>query len=170
MERIAADCGVAVEALTLILTPTSSLAGSVQIVARVLEVAMHKAHELGFDLRSIIDGMGSAPLPPPAADFMTAMGRSNDAILFAGQVQLYIRGDDDSLRSLAEKLPSSASRDYGRPFADVFKAYEYDFFEIDPMLFSPARVVVSALDSGRSFAAAKSSRCAAGAGPENRRC
>ena len=153
VERIAADCGVAVEALTLILTPTSSLAGSVQIVARVLEVAMHKAHELGFDLSSIIDGMGSAPLPPPAADFMTAMGRSNDAILFAGQVQLYVHGEDDSLRSLAEKLPSSASRDYGRPFADVFKAYEYDFFEIDPMLFSPARVVVSALDSGRSFAA-----------------
>ena len=153
VERIAMDCGVASEALTLILTPTSSLAGSVQIVARVLEVAMHKAHELGFDLATIRDGMGSAPLPPPAADFLTAMGRTNDAILFAGQVQLYVSGDDDSAESLAAKLPSSASRDYGRPFAEVFKAYDYDFFKIDPMLFSPARVIVSVLDSGRSFAA-----------------
>lgn len=153
VERIATDCGVAVDALTLILTPTSSLAGNVQIVARVLEVAMHKAHELGFDLASISDGMGSAPLPPPAGDFLTAMGRSNDAILFAGQVQLYTSGDDDSAQSLAEKLPSSASRDYGRPFAEIFKAYDYDFFKIDPMLFSPARVIVSALKSGRSFAA-----------------
>jgi methenyltetrahydromethanopterin cyclohydrolase len=152
-EKIARDCGVDVEALTLILTPTSSLAGTVQIVARVLEVAMHKSHELGFDLRAIRDGIGSAPLPPPAPDFLTAMGRTNDAILFAGLVQLFVSGADDQAQKLATDLPSSASRDYGRPFAEVFKAYEYDFFKIDPMLFSPARVMVSVLDSGNSFTA-----------------
>jgi len=152
-EKIARDCGVAIDRLTLILTPTRSLAGTVQIVARVLEVAMHKAHELGFDLGSVIDGLGSAPLPPPAPDFLNAMGRTNDAILFAGLVQLFVGGDDTEARRLAEALPSSASRDYGRPFAEVFKAYDYDFFKIDPMLFSPARVMVSVLDSGNSFAA-----------------
>ncbi len=150
-EKIARDCGVDGEALTLILTPTSSLAGTVQIVARVLEVAMHKAHELGFDLQSIRDGMGSAPLPPPAPDFLTAMGRTNDAILFAGQVQLYVSSEDAAARELTLNLPSSASRDYGRPFGEIFKAYEYDFFQIDPMLFSPARVMVSVLNSGNSF-------------------
>jgi methenyltetrahydromethanopterin cyclohydrolase len=142
-----------VDALTLILTPTSSLAGMVQIVARVLEVAMHKSHALGFDLQAIRDGIGSAPLPPPAPDFLTAMGRTNDAILFAGLVQLFVTGEDASAEKLAIDLPSSASRDYGRPFGEIFKAYEYDFFKIDPMLFSPARVMVSALDSGNSFAA-----------------
>lgn len=152
-EKIARDCGVDADALTLILTPTSSLAGTVQIVARVLEVAMHKSHELGFDLQAIQDGMGSAPLPPPAADFLTAMGRTNDAILFAGLVQLFVRGEDAQAQKLAIDLPSSASRDYGRSFGEVFKAYGYDFFKIDPMLFSPARVMVSALDSGNSYAA-----------------
>ncbi|MEJ2590085.1 MAG: methenyltetrahydromethanopterin cyclohydrolase [Candidatus Thiodiazotropha sp.] len=152
-EKIARDCGVPVEGLTLILTPTSSLAGTVQIVARVLEVAMHKAHELGFDLHAVRDGIGSAPLPPPAPDFLNAMGRTNDAILFAGQVQLYVSGEDAPAQKLADALPSSASRDYGRPFAEVFKAYEYDFFKIDPMLFSPARVMVSVLESGNSYAA-----------------
>lgn len=152
-EKIARDCGVDIEALTLILTPTSSLAGTVQIVARVLEVAMHKAHEMGFDLHAIRDGMGSAPLPPPAPDFLNAMGRTNDAILFAGQVQLFVSGDDGAAEKLCNDLPSSASRDYGRPFGEVFKAYDYDFFKIDPMLFSPARVMVSVLDSGNSFAA-----------------
>lgn len=152
-EKIARDCAVDLDALTLILTPTSSLAGTVQIVARVLEVAMHKAHELGFDLHAIRDGMGSAPLPPPAPDFLNAMGRTNDAILFAGLVQLFVSGDDAAAEKLATDLPSSASRDYGRPFGEVFKAYEYDFFKIDPMLFSPARVMVSVLDSGNSFAA-----------------
>jgi methenyltetrahydromethanopterin cyclohydrolase len=131
-EKIARDCGIDVDALTLILTPTSSLAGTVQIVARVLEVAMHKAHELGFDLHSIRDGIGSAPLPPPAPDFLTAMGRTNDAILFAGQVQLFVSGEDARAQRLANDLPSSASRDYGRPFSEVFKAYDFDFFKIDP--------------------------------------
>ena len=35
----------------------------------------------------------------------------------------------------------------------MFRDYGYDFFEIDPMLFSPARVTVTALGSGRSFRA-----------------
>lgn len=154
VDKIASDCGLgSAQDLTLVLTPTRSLAGSVQIVARVLEVAMHKVHELGFPLANIVDGTGSAPLPPPAGNFVQAMGRTNDAILLGGQVQLYVNGPEDEARALAEQLPSSASRDYGRPFADIFKAYGYDFFQIDPMLFSPASVIVTALESGRSFRA-----------------
>jgi methenyltetrahydromethanopterin cyclohydrolase len=153
VDKIAADCGIAASALTLILTPTRSLAGTVQVVARVLEVALHKVHALDFPLDRIADGVGSAPLPPPAPDFVQAMGRTNDAILFAGRVQLYVHGDDEAAHSLAQALPSGRSKDYGRPFAEVFKSYDYDFFQIDPMLFSPAAVNVSALDSGRSFRA-----------------
>ncbi|NEV63632.1 methenyltetrahydromethanopterin cyclohydrolase [Thiorhodococcus minor] len=155
IEKIARDCGIAPSGLTLILTPTSSLAGTVQIVARVLEVALHKAHELGFHLGDIRDGLGAAPLPPPAPDFVKAMGRTNDAILFGGQVQLFAAGEDAAVERLARELPSSASRDYGRPFAEVFKAYGYDFFQVDPMLFSPARIQVTALDSGRTFTAGR---------------
>ncbi|MFO7902741.1 MAG: methenyltetrahydromethanopterin cyclohydrolase [Pirellulaceae bacterium] len=151
--KVAAACGVRAEHLTLILTPTRSLAGMVQVVARVLEVALHKAHALGFPMANIIDGFGSVPIPAPAPDFLTAMGRTNDAILFAGQVHLFVDGEDAAAEALCKRLPSSASRDYGRSFAEVFKAYNYDFFEIDPMLFSPARVIVSALASGRSFRA-----------------
>ncbi len=152
IEKIVRDCGLdSGEGLTLILTPTHSLAGSVQVVARVLEVALHKTHELGFPLQNVIDGAGSAPLAPPVGDFIQAMGRTNDAILFAGSVQLYVNGDDKAAEELANSLPSSASRDYGRPFAEIFKAFNYDFFQIDPMLFSPASVVVTAIQSGRSF-------------------
>lgn len=151
VRKIAADCGLKPSGLTLILTPTRSLAGGLQVVARVLEVALHKAHELGFALEAIVDGSACAPVAPPAPDFVTAMGRTNDAILFGGEVQLYVRADDEEAEQLARRLPSRASRDYGRPFAEVFAAYEYDFFRIDPMLFSPARVHVTSLESGRSF-------------------
>lgn len=153
--KISADCGIAPERLTIVVTPTRSLAGTTQIVARVLEVALHKTHELGFPLARVEDGVGAAPLPPPGSDFLTAMGRTNDAILFGGEVHLFVRGSDDDARQLAEQLPSSASRDYGRCFADVFAAYEYDFFKIDPMLFSPALVRVSNLDTGASFRAGR---------------
>ena len=150
-DKIARSCGVAAVQLTLILTPTRSLAGATQIVARVLEVALHKAHALGFPLHHFVDGAGAAPLPPPAADFLIAMGRTNDAILFGGQVQLFVDCDDREAERLAVNLPSSASKDYGKPFARVFKDAEYDFYRIDPNLFAPAAASVTALKSGRTF-------------------
>ena len=150
-DKVIERCGIRAEQLTIILTPTSSLAGGVQIVARVLEVALHKLHALKFPLAQLLDGSGAAPLPPPSPNFMTAMGRTNDAILFGGQVQLYVDSDDDAARSLAEQMPSCASRDFGQPFAQVFKGYGYDFYKVDPMLFSPAQVTITNLRSGHSF-------------------
>lgn len=155
IEKVAAACGLKPAKLTLIVTPTSSLAGGVQVVARVLEVAMHKAHALHFPLENILDGSGSAPICPPHPKFVKAMGRTNDAILFAGQVHLFVKGNDDDAKKLADALPSSTSKDYGKPFADIFKHYEYDFFKIDAMLFSPASVIVTAVESGNSFRAGK---------------
>jgi methenyltetrahydromethanopterin cyclohydrolase len=153
VDKVAAACGVPAGRLTIIVTPTSSLAGGVQVVGRVLEVAMHKAHALHFPLENIVDGHGSAPICPPHPNFVKAMGRTNDAILFAGQVHLFVKGSDEAAENLAKQLPSSTSKDYGKPFAEVFKAYEYDFFKIDAMLFSPASVIVTAVESGKSFRA-----------------
>lgn len=148
---VAQDCRVKPTDLTIIFAPTQSLAGSTQIVARSLEVALHKSHELRFPLDRIVEGIGTAPLCPPHPDFVTAMGRTNDAIIFAGHVQLFVTGPASEARALAERLPSRASRDYGRPFGELFKAVNSDFYAIDPMLFSPARVIVTALETGDSY-------------------
>ncbi len=153
IEKIASACALAPENLTIIVTPTSSIAGGIQVVGRVLEVAMHKAHELHFPLHNIVDGSGSAPVCPPHPDFVKAMGRTNDAILFAGQVQLYVQGSNADAEQLANELPSSTSKDYGKPFAEIFKACNYDFFKIDGMLFSPASVIVTAVETGASYRA-----------------
>lgn len=151
IEKIVRDTNVAAEQLTIILTPTTSIAGTVQIVGRVLEVALHKAHTLHFSLNNIVSGSGLAVLPPVAKDFMTAMGRTNDAILFGGSVHLQVKGDDASAAELALNLPSSASKDYGKPFAQVFKSYNMDFYQIDPMLFSPAKVTITNIETGNVF-------------------
>jgi methenyltetrahydromethanopterin cyclohydrolase len=155
IEKVATACALPPDRLTFILTPTRSLAGMTQIVARVLEVALHKAHTLGFPLSAIVDGAGSAPLPPPGGDFLESMGRSNDAILFGGRVQLFVSCSDAEAADLAARLPSSSSRDYGKPFAQIFREYEHDFYKIDPMLFAPAAVIVSNLTSGKTFRAGK---------------
>jgi len=147
------DCRIAPEQLTIVLTPTHSLAGMVQIIARVLEVGLHKLHALGFALDAVVDGAGSAPLAPPASDFLTSMGRSNDAILFGGTIQLYVQSEDAAAEALAQQLPSQASRDYGKPFAAIFKDYGYDFYKIDPMLFAPAVAIVTNIVSGKTYRA-----------------
>ena len=107
VEKVLRDCGLAPEGLTIILTPTTSLAGITQVVARVLEVALHKAHEIGFALRRHRRGQR----PPRRcrrlpATCVEAMGRSNDAILYGGRVHLGVRGSDEAARALAERLPS----------------------------------------------------------------
>lgn len=151
VEKVAKATGLAPEKLTFLYAPTQSLAGTVQIVARVLEVALHKANDLKFPLENIVDGIGIAPIPAPHPDFMTAMGRTNDAIIYGGTVQLFVKGSAQAARELAEKLPSNSSRDYGAPFAEIFKQFKGDFYAIDPLLFSPAEVIVTAIESGETF-------------------
>lgn len=153
IDKVLNDCGLDTDGLTLILTPTTSLAGTTQVVARVLEVALHKAHQLGYALDDIVAGSGSAPLPAPSADITVAMGRTNDAILYGGQVHLSVRGSAEDARTLAQRLPSSTSRDYGRGFAELYAAAGHDFYKIDGALFAPAAVSVHHLDSGQTWQA-----------------
>jgi methenyltetrahydromethanopterin cyclohydrolase len=151
IDKVLRDCALAPAGLTVVLTPTTSLAGTTQVVARVLEVALHKAHELGFALANIVEGSAVAPLPAPSPDTVEAMGRTNDAILYGGRVHLIVRGEDAAAERLARELPSGNSPDYGRSFAEIFKAVGFDFYKIDPALFAPAEAWVSNADSGRSF-------------------
>jgi methenyltetrahydromethanopterin cyclohydrolase len=153
---VAERAGVPASALTLLFAPTASVAGGVQIAARVVETALHKLHEVGFDVRRVVAGFGSCPLPPVAGDDMAALGRTNDAVLYGGQVHLTVAAgddDDDALRGLVERLPASASSDYGEPFGKVFADADYDFYAIDPLLFSPAQIRLTSVASGRSFEA-----------------
>lgn len=144
---LAAQCRVAPEKLTLLAAPTASEAGTVQIVARSVETALHKLFELGFDLKRVQRGHGTAPLPAVADDDLTAIGRTNDAILYGGTVTLWVHGDDASLQELGPQVPSCASSDFGEPFAAIFKRYERDFYAIDPHLFSPALIQFVNLDT-----------------------
>ena len=152
---VAERAGVAPADLTLLFAPTASLAGGVQIAARIVETALHKLHELDFDVRRVVSGFGTCPLQPVARTDPEAIGRTNDAVLYGGQVELTVDAPDGELEALVDRLPSSASRDYGEPFGKVLEEANFDFYAIDPLLFSPARIRLTSVGSGRSFEAGR---------------
>ena len=148
---VAQKSGLPPDALTLVIAPTASLAGGVQIVSRVIETGLHKMDTLGFDVRRVVSAIGTAPLAPTAKNDIRAIGRTNDCVLYGGQARYTVDAADDDLSALAERLPASASNDYGTPFYDIFKRYDSDFYKIDPMLFSPAEIWLTSATSGRTF-------------------
>jgi methenyltetrahydromethanopterin cyclohydrolase len=141
--------------LTIAAAPTASLAGGIQISARILETGLHKMDAVGFDVTRVISGIGTAPIPPVAKNDARAIGRTNDCILYGGQAHYTVQADDLELGELVPKLPASASRDYGTPFAEIFKRYGNDFYKIDPLLFSPAEVWLTSTQSGKTHHAGR---------------
>jgi len=154
-EYVAGKCGVDAANLMLAIAPTASLVGSVQVAARVVETGLHKMTELGFDVEQIVAGFGTCPLAPVASDDLKAIGLTNDAVLYGGQAYYAVQTDDEALEAIVAQIPSSASRDYGKPFYEIFQAYGGDFYQIDPLLFSPAEVIINNLTSGKTYRAGR---------------
>jgi methenyltetrahydromethanopterin cyclohydrolase len=150
VEKVAQRCGVEPSALTFLSAPTASVCGSVQISARVVETALHKLHELGVDPARVRSGWGCCPIAPVAKDDPAAIGRTNDAVLYGGTVHLWIEGHDDEVANLAERLPSAGSDAFGTPFGELLAAADWNFYDIDPMLFSPAAATLTSTESGRA--------------------
>lgn len=148
---IAAACQVSPDQLTLLVARTASHAGNLQVVARSVETALHKMHELGFDLEKVSHGIGTCPLPPISADDLTGIGRTNDAVLYGAQVTLWVAAADEEIRELGPQIPSCSSSDHGAPFSEIFERYGKDFYRIDPHLFSPARITLINIRSGNCF-------------------
>lgn len=149
--RLADECEVDPENLTLMVATTACLAGSVQIAARSLETGLHKLHQMGSDLRKIASGMGSCPIAPPAGDDLTALGWTNDMVFRGASVCLFLREtSEDEIRCLAEAMPSSCSSMYGKPFLQVLRDGG-GFYQVDPGLFAPAEVTLVSLESGAVF-------------------
>lgn len=155
IQQFAEECEVASENVTLCVAPTASLPAAIQIVGRSIETTMHKLHELKFDLRKVKSAIGTAPIPPIPDKDMVALGWTNDAILYGADVMLWVDCEDDWLVAHGAKIPSEYSSDFGRPFQEIFADYDHDFYKIDKHLFSPARVTINNVASGRTYVLGK---------------
>ncbi|MFX0088573.1 MAG: methenyltetrahydromethanopterin cyclohydrolase [Promethearchaeota archaeon] len=156
MQFIADKCNVDASETYAIVAPTASISGSAQIAARIVETGIHKITEVGLDYDRILHGFGSCPIVPVEKKDSKAMGTTNDAILLAGSVVLGVRSkEEDELKSMIDQTPSSASRDYGRPFYEIFKSVGGDFYKIDPGIFAPALIVVNDVRTGTTYKAGR---------------
>lgn len=155
VDEIAKECKVSPENVYVLVAPTSSLVGSIQISGRVVENGTYKMLEvLDFDVNKIKYAAGIAPIAPITKDSVKAMGRTNDAVMFGGRTYYYIYSDEgDDLEKLAKELPSSSSPSYGKPFYEIFKEAEFDFYKIDKNIFAPAEVIINDLRTGEVFRA-----------------
>jgi methenyltetrahydromethanopterin cyclohydrolase len=151
-EHIARKCRVTPACVTMLVAPAACLAGSIQLSARVVATGMHKLVKLGFDVREVLHGYGTCPIAPVVPDEDLASARANDCVLYGGRVHYTVRADDDEIQALIERIPSSASKDYGVPCEQLFKRYG-DFYSVDPLLFCPSEVTINNLTSGRTFRA-----------------
>jgi methenyltetrahydromethanopterin cyclohydrolase len=149
---IASECGVKPSKVYAFVTPTNSVAGGVQISGRIVETGVYKLRRLGLHPKNIIHGYGSAPIPTIHPKSARAMGRTNDALCYGGDTYYtVVFEDDEKLKEIVSKAPSSTAREYGKPFYEVFKAAGFDFYKMDPNLFAPAVVSVNNIKTGRTF-------------------
>lgn len=155
LEYVAASCKVRPENLAVLLAPTASIVGCIQVAARIVETGLHKLHTLGFDLGRVVAGWGQAPIAPVASNDGRAIGWTNDGILYGGRAWYTVDCEDEQIEKILPALPACSSSDYGTPFFDLLQRYSWDFYKIDPMLFSPAMVYLNNTRSGRTFVAGK---------------
>jgi len=148
MEKIAEECHIDVGNVCAVVAPTSSIVGSIQVAGRCVETAIYKLNELGFDTKKITAAMGTAPIAPVRGPKL-AMGVTNDATIYHGRIMLTMKAPE--IKDYLDKIPSSKSKGYGKPFNDIFKEAGYDFYKIDTALFSPAEVIINELSSGAVY-------------------
>ena len=98
--------GVRPDGLTLLIAPTASIAGCVQVAARSVETGLHKMLELGFDVRAVRSGLGVCPLAPVAKNDLRAIGWTNDCILYGTRAYFAVQADDAEVAAMVERLPA----------------------------------------------------------------
>ena len=121
---------------------TGSAAGSVATAARAAELAVFRLFEIGYEPTDVLHASGAAPVAPTTTAEGVAMGRTNDALAYGGEVHLQVARDDDRF----DRLASTVRDDYGTPFVEVFEDADWDFYEVPESVFAPATVTVDVVD------------------------
>jgi methenyltetrahydromethanopterin cyclohydrolase len=154
IERVVSACQISPENLVVIFARTASIVGSTQVTGRIVETGLHKLRTLGLNPHAVRYALGYAPIPPLCREFEVAMARTNDAILYGGTVYYTVDyEDEEALRRILEQAPSKAAKNYSKPFLQIFKEADRDFYKIDSNLFAPAVLIINNVKTGKIFRA-----------------
>jgi len=141
VEHVAELAEVAESGVFLPAFSAATTTGSVAMAARAAELAAFRLSELGYDPLDVRSVAGSAPVAPVAGDEETAIARTNDALVYGGQAHVVVDEPFDRF----DDVPSTATEEYGRPFAEVFADADWDFYEVDESVFAPAKVTIDVI-------------------------
>lgn len=143
--QIATTCGIEPDDLYVLVAPTRSIVGSVQVPGRIVTATLHRLEGGGYDTRRVLHATSRVPIAPVKKTVLEAMGTTNDCIIYGGSVCLIV-GEEDPVFA---HLHSRTSPDYGRPFARVLADAGHDLVKVESTLgFSPAEVTVNVLSTG----------------------
>ncbi len=148
-------CNVDSDMLYILIAPPASLTTYIQVSGRILEQTLHRLMEENFDLDTIIQAQGFCVIPPLIKDELISMGRMNDALIYGGHANFTVNTKDKYIKNIINNITSDQSEVYGRPFKEIFKEADLDFYNVPRELFSPASVTIINERTGNIFNAGK---------------
>ncbi len=152
--EVARACQVPPEDVYLLLAPSASIVGSIQVAARMVEIACHKMRMKGFSVSKVVNARGTAPVAPLVLDEIKAMGRINDSLLYGGETEFWVDAADEEIAAVIDQLVSKTSSPYyPTPFGVVFERAGRDFYQIDHDFHCIAKIQIHNVRTGKSFAA-----------------
>lgn len=153
LQFVADACGIPASNLVVMVAPSASIVGTIQVVGRSFEQAIISlGRNTDFDLSTCAYGYGRAPIPPVINDEVLAMGRINDALVYGSFTSMWVRyPDDDELRQITNNMSFSnqAGEDYGKGYAEIYDTYGRSLFNIPARLDSPAKIMMTNLLTGK---------------------
>ncbi len=139
----------------LLAHPSRSLVASVQVAGRIIEQTIHQMIQKEFDVSQLVRARGWCVVAPVTDDETVSMGRINDSLLYGGEVEFWLRGQDTELEALVPKLVTESARDYGRLFLDLYEEAGRTYYAMDHQIHSPAKVQLFNMTTGRAFTAGR---------------
>lgn len=155
---LAKQCKVSPKNLYLIITPTNSIVGSIQVSARMIEITLWRLFSIfKFSMDKIVAASGSAPISPIYPDVWKRLGITPDDMLMNGsKVVLFIKPEKtDDLQYLVKNMVIESTKAYGKSFYEMLEEANFDFYKIDHSSVAPAQLIIYDLLNGKIHEAGK---------------
>lgn len=144
LDYIAKQCSTDPECVVALVARPNSIAGSVVNGTRVVEWAMNRLFQLGYDIKDISTASSACPITPLKKEEPEFVGASFDSIAYYGMAYLYVQSRNDIFKEAA----ALSSKSYGKSFRALLKESQGDFSKVDPTMYAPARIMVNGIQDG----------------------
>jgi len=158
IKLIAREVEIDPKDIYILVAPTASIVGSIQISARTVEQVLPTLYDHNFNLNNIIHAYGIAPIAPIAKTELDAYGLVNDCVVYGNETILYVSCEDKEIISILDEIPFSKKSNndiYGLSFKEILQRCDCDWAKVPRDWDAPAKVIFHNQKSGHSFSTGK---------------